>query len=236
MKEIALLLALTGVVTAQEFEVASIRLAKDDGNHDSHADRGRYLAHNLTLKRLIARAWDIDQSEVLGGPAWADSDSYDINAKIPESAAHWTREQNLHMLEALLADRFQLKLHRETRQVSGYFLAVAKTGSKMTPAKPGPDGSSINSNGTYLKATNVTMDAFARHLSRNRDIGKVVVDKTGLTARFDFELEWSPAQLESDDHPGIFTAIQEQLGLRLEAAKVPIQAVIIDGVEKPSDN
>lgn len=236
MKEIALLLALTSVAMAQEFEVASIHLAKDDGNHDSDTDRGRYLAHNLTLKRLIAIAWDIDESAVLGGPAWTSSDSYDINAKIPEHAARWTREQNLHMLEALLTERFQLKFHRETRQVSGYFLAVAKTGSKMTPAKPGPDDSSTSSNQTYLRATNLPMDAFARRLSRNRDIGKVVVDKTGLTGRFDFELEWSPVQAESGNHPSIFTAIQEQLGLRLEAAKVPLQAVIIDGAEKPSDN
>jgi uncharacterized protein (TIGR03435 family) len=236
MRILALILATASLLAAQAFEVASIRPAKDDGNQDIDTDRGRFVAHNLTLKRLIGRAWDIDESEVLGGPAWIDSDTYDINAKIPGSDGQWTREKVLNMLQSLLADRFQLAVHRETRQVSGYVLAVAKTGPKMTPAKPGPDDSNTSSNGTYLKATNVTMELLARRLSRNRDIGKVVVDKTGLTGKFDFELEWAPAQAETDDHAGIFTALQEQLGLKLESAKVPVEAVVIDRAEKPSEN
>jgi uncharacterized protein (TIGR03435 family) len=140
------------------------------------------------------------------------------------------------MLQALLADRFQLAVHRETRQVSGYVLVVAKTGSKMTPAKPGQDGSNTSSNGTYLKATNVTMEALARSLSGIREISKLVVDRTDLNGRFDFTMEWAPVQAESDEHPGIFTAIQEQLGLKLESAKVPVEAVVIDRAEKPSEN
>jgi uncharacterized protein (TIGR03435 family) len=236
MRTLALILATAGLLAAQEFEVASIRPAQDDGDQGIDTDRGRFVAHNLTLKRLIARAWDVEESEVLGGPAWIDSDSYDVNAKIPGSEGQWTREKVLHMLQSLLADRFQLAVHREARQVSGYVLAVAKTGPKMTPATPGPDDSNTSSNGTYLKATNITMEALTKRLSRNRDIGKVVVDKTGLIGRFDFELEWAPAQAETDDHPGIFTALQEELGLKLESAKVSVQAVVIDRAEKPSEN
>src|SRR5579871_5353879 len=166
MRIFALLLVLAAILPAQEFEVASIRAAKDDGDQGIDTDRGRFVAHNLTLKRLIARAWDVEESEVLGGPVWIDSDSYDINAKIPEG--QWTRERVLQMLRRLLTDRFQLAVHREARQVSGYVLAVAKTGPKMTAARPGPDDSNTSSDGRYLKAMNVTMELLARRLSRNR--------------------------------------------------------------------
>jgi uncharacterized protein (TIGR03435 family) len=236
MKILLSFLAVTILLPAQEFEVASIRPAKPDGNQDSDTYQGRWTIHNLSLKRLITLAWDIDTSVVIGGPNWIDSDTYDINAKIPEEYAKATREQRLHMMQALLTDRFQLTIHREGRQISGYELVVAKTGPKMAVAKPNDNGSDTSSNGTYLKATNITMEAFARRLSRNRDVEKVVVDRTGLTARFDFELEWAPVQQESDEHPSIFTAIQQQLGLKLESAKVPVDAVIIDRAEKPSEN
>ena len=191
-------------------------------------------AANLTLKRLTAMAWDVDDSLVTGGPNWLDSESYDINAKI--SAPKWTAADLRHMVQSLLADRFRLAVHRETRQVAGYALVTAKGGSKMAVAKGNDDGADFSTHNTHLKATNVTMDGFARRLSRNRDIGKVVIDKTGLKGSFDFELDWAPAQAESDDHPGIFTAIQEQLGLRLESAKAPIDVVVIDRAEKPSEN
>lgn len=236
MKILALLLATMAPLQAQEFEVASIRPAKQDGNHDSDTYQGRWVTHNLTLKRLIAMAWDVDDSVVAGGPNWIDSDSYDINAKIPADYAQAPRDQFLHMIQSLIVDRFQLTIHREPRQISGYALVPAKAGSKMSIARPSENGSDFSSNGMHLKATSVTMEAFAKRLSRNRDIGKLVVDKTGLTGKFDFELDWASAQQDSDEHPSIFTAIQEQLGLKLESAKVPIQGVVIDRVEKPSEN
>jgi uncharacterized protein (TIGR03435 family) len=225
-----------------EFEVASIHLAVQDGNHDGDTYKGRFSTHNLTLKRLIAIAWDIDVKQVFGGPNWVDSDSYDINAKIPEEFAERPRDQVPLMIQSLLEDRFQLAVHREPREVSGYALVLAKQGSKMARAKPSETGSDVHSNNAHVTARYLTMEQFARYLSRNRDIGKVVVDKTGLTDRFDLELDWMPAQLDSkpealsDDRPAIFTALQEQLGLRLEAAKVPILAVVIDRAEKPDAN
>lgn len=235
MRLLAVLLATAILVPAQEFEVASIRPAKDDGNHDNDIDQGRWVTHNLTLKRLIGMAWDVDESQVLEGPNWLDSIGYDINAKIPADDAHSKPEQFQHMLQALLADRFQLRIHREPREVSAFALIVARGGPKMMTAKPPQDGDNMSSNDTHVKATNVTMEAFAKRLSRDRDIGKVVVDKTGLTGRYDFELNWARAQQDAD-RPGIFTALQEQLGLKLESAKVKIDAVVIDRAEKPSDN
>jgi uncharacterized protein (TIGR03435 family) len=236
MKAFALLFALTSLLAAQEFEVASIRPARDDGDHDSDVQQGRFVAHNRTLKRLIAMAWNVDDGAVTGGPGWADSEGYDINAKIPAEYPKWTPEQFSHMMQALLADRFRLAIHRETRQVPGYALVTARNGPKLAPAKPADNGSDFSSHNLHLKATNVTMELLARRLSRDRDIAKIVVDRTGLKGTFDFELDWAPAQAESADHPAIFTAIQEQLGLRLESAKVPIEAVVIDRVERPSDN
>ncbi len=236
MRALALILAAASLMAAQEFEVASIRPAQDDGHHDSDTSQGRFVVHNLTLQELIARAWDVDESVVGGGPGWVDSQGYDINAKISAEYPKWTAEQFRHMLQSLLADRFQLAVHRETRQIGGYALVTAKGGAKMAVAKPNDNGSDFSSHNYHLDATNVTMEGFARRLSRNRDIGKVVIDRTGLKGHFEFELEWAPAQAESDDHPGIFTALQEQLGLKLESAKVPVQAVVIDQAEKPSEN
>ena len=234
MRILALLLASTVLVSAQEFEVASIRQAQDDGKRDNGTYQGRWVTHNLTLRRLISMAFDVDEDAVAGGPAWVASDSYDINAKI--SAPKWTPDELRHMMQSLLADRFQLAVHREQRQIPGYILMTAKGGARMTAAKPGADDSDFNSGSNTLKATNVTMASFARSLSRIREISKLVVDRTGLTGGFDFAMEWSPTQIDSDDHPGIFTAIQEQLGLKLEGAKVPVEAVVIDRAEKPSDN
>lgn len=235
MRLLAVLLATAILLPAQEFEVASIRPAKDDGDHDNDMYQGRWVTHNLTLKRLIGMAWDVDESQVLEGPNWLDSNGYDINAKIPADDARSKPEQFRHMLQALLADRFQLRIHREPREVSAFALIVARGGPKVMPAKPRQDGGNMSANDTHLKATNVTMEGFAKRLSRDRDIGKVVVDKTGLTGRYDFELDWARAQQDAD-RPGIFTALQEQLGLKLESAKVKIDAVVIDRAEKPSDN
>ena len=237
MKKLALLLVVATLTVAQEFEVASIRQATDDNDRSSDVDNGRYRVHNLTLKTLISRAWDVDESEVSGGPNWVDSDVWDINAKIPaEYATKRSQDQFLHMVQQLLADRFQLVIHREQRQISGYALVAGKSGQKMTTSKQSGDGSGFSSHNMHLKATNVTMEAFARRLSRDRDIGKLVVDRTGLTGKFDFELEWSRGDDPLDDRPSILTALQVQLGLKLESAKVPIQAVVIDRAEKPQEN
>jgi uncharacterized protein (TIGR03435 family) len=246
MKKLALSIAVAGLTLAQppdsgkkpEFDVASIRLAKENGDHDLDTDKGFFRTHNLTLKRLIATAWDVDTSQILGGPNWLDSDSYDITARIPAEFAQQTREKVPQMIQSLLADRFQLMIHREPRQVSGYALVVAKKGPKMKRAKADQNGSSSNSSDSHLKAENVTMEGFATRLSRNRDIGKLVVDKTGLTGGFNFELDWMPERLESspDDRMSIFTALQEQLGLKLESAKVTALAIVVDRAEKPDSN
>jgi bla regulator protein BlaR1 len=228
---------------APKFEVAAIHPAKQDDEHSSDTEKGHFLVHNLTLKRLMARAYDIDIGLISGGPKWVDSDSYDINAKIPEEFAQQTREKVPLMLQSLLADRFHLVIHREPGQISGYVLVVAKNGPKMERADPDQKDIKIRTTkNAHLIAQNVTMEAFAKDLSRNRDVGKPVVDRTGLSGNFKFELDWMPVPLvptpesPSDDRPSIFTALQERLGLKLESAKIPTSAIVIDHVERPSGN
>jgi uncharacterized protein (TIGR03435 family) len=225
-----------------EFEVASIRSAQDDGHHNSNSDKGLLRIHNLTLKRLISQAWQVDIGQVYGGPAWIDSESYDIGAKIPAQFAQQTAEKLPEMIQTLLADRFQLVIHREPREVSGYALVVGNKGAKMEQAPVDKKDSGINQHNTNLKAENVTMDSFARTLSRNSEVGALVVDRTGLTGGFNFELDWKPEQLKAtaeaadDDRPSMFTALQEKLGLKLMAGKVPVLAVVVDRAEKPEGN
>ena len=223
-----------------EFEVASIRPAIDDGHHSSDGDRAFLQLHNLTLKRLIAGAYEVDIRMVYGGPKWIDTDGYDINAKLPAELAEQRREMVPRMLQSLLADRFHLVIHRSPDQISGYFLVVTKGGPKMKAGEAG--GAHMRTNNTHLKAQNTDMESFAKELSRYSDVGKPVVNKTGLPGAYDFELDWMPEprgnapENTQDDRSSIFTALQTQLGLRLEAAKIPISAVVIDRAEKPDSN
>jgi uncharacterized protein (TIGR03435 family) len=249
MNRFALSLSMSALAMAQapdvekkaEFEVAAVRPAKEDGNHDTSSNKGRFLVHNLTLKRLIARAYDVDVGLISGGPKWVDSDSYDINAKIPGELAQ-NREKVPLMLQSLLADRFHLAIHREPTQVPGYLLVAAKSGPKMAHARPDEKNMRLHGNKMHLVAQDVTMEAFAKHLSGNRDVGKLVVDRTGLSGGFDFELDWMPERSgfspepSTDDRPSIFTALQGQLGLKLESAKIPVFTIVIDRAEKPGDN
>jgi len=245
MKTILLGLALGSALLAQikpEFEVASIRTVKDDGNHNSDSNRSFLNIHNLSLRRLVANAYGVDISEVVGGPSWVDGDGFDIRAKIPEDAVEQRRTLVPLMLQSLLADRFHLVISRQRREVSGYALVVGKKGIRMSAAKAGQDGSHMSSHNTHLVAGNVTMEGFAKNLTRDRDVGRLVIDKTGLAGKFDFELDWKREALDgkpeasNDDRPSIFTALQEQLGLRLEAAKIPIEAIVIESAEKPGGN
>jgi uncharacterized protein (TIGR03435 family) len=239
MKKALLWFALAAALPAQEFEVASIRVAKDDGSHDFDTDKGLLRIHNFTLKRLAAIAYEVDESLVVGGPSWADSDSFDITAKIPAEFVDAKPGKIPQMMQQLLAGRFQLTILRDSRQASGFALVVAKKGPKMEPGKPGAEGSHSNSNRTHLTAQNYSMQQFAARLSRMPEIGQIVVDRTGLAGRFNFELDWLPErpgqkpEAKSDDLPTIFEAVQERLGLKLESAKVPVEAVIVVRVEKP---
>jgi len=222
------------LLTAQtpQFEVASIRVSEQDNNRQSNTTKGLFRTHNVTVKSLITRAYDVREEEIVGGPDWVGSLGFDINAKIPAEYAEDTRTTMPLLLKRLLADRFGLVIHREPREASGFFLVTAKKGPKLTPATDTTHGASTNTHNTHMVAKNTTMEDLARFLSRSEE--KIVADKTGLTGGFDFELDW--AENPTDDRPSLFTALQEQLGLRLESNKVPYSAVVIDQAKKPNAN
>jgi uncharacterized protein (TIGR03435 family) len=252
MQRLALFLSICGGMAAQtpdpaqkiEFEVASIRPAKQDDHHSTHFDGELVRVHNLTLKSLVAQAYNVDLRQILGGPSWVDSDSYDISAKIPAEYVSGRRSQERLMMQSLLADRFHLATHRAPMEISGYALVVAKKGPKMERStKDGGADSSINANDGDMHAENVTMKDFADILSRTLEVGKLVADHTGLKDRYNFELKWdttnplaASADAASSDRPSIFTALQDRLGLKVEPARISVESIVIDHAEKPGEN
>lgn len=175
-------------------------------------------------------AYGLSEFQVIG-PAWISSDGYDINAKGPNADSDdWYRP----MLQALLTDRFKLRLHRETRLAAVYELQIAPRGLKVKPADPSGDSGTDNGRGrlTVLKSS---MTRFAEVLSRQTDYP--VVDRTNLAGLYDFVLEWTPDEVRESEAgstppPSLFTAIQEQLGLRLQSGKVPIEFLVVDSAER----
>jgi uncharacterized protein (TIGR03435 family) len=183
---------------------------------------------------------------VLAGPKWIDTARFDIVAKADDaetakmqkmSDADWVKARN-RMLQSLLAERFQLKLHRETRVLPIYALVVVKSGIKFKPAKPGEDGD-LSGWGGHLEATAKTMDAFADYLNGVRELAdRMVLNRTSLTATYDFELDWSRDRgdggAQDSEFPGLYTALEEQLGLKLEPEKATTEVIIVESASEPA--
>lgn len=232
-----------------EFDVAAIKQNLVGGKRTGIDDsRGFWKAENVTVKFLIVYAYRVLPDQVSGAPAWVDADRYDIEARFEEDpnltgSAH--ADRNRARLQALLATRFQLEIHRQTREWQTYVLVAAKKGPKLTPAEK-KEGASIHSNNGHLEAAGVTMDDLARALGSR--LGRPVVNESGLPGRFDFTLDFEPEiQLSLDKdrpeapgaepgRPSLFTALQDQLGLKLESKKAPVEMLIVDRIAKPSEN
>ena len=215
-----------------EFEVASIRPASLD-SHGASTNWGgpTFSATGYTVKSLIERAYNLQAFEVVGGPAWLDRDRFDITAKAPDGVKT-TRELLPGMLQALLRDRFNLKLHRETRQATILALVVHKDGLRIKADATERPASTSTGPGRITGA-NRTLESLAFDLSGRLE--QKVVDKTGVAGRFDYKLEWE-ADSAKGDGPSLFTALQEQLGLRLEPQKAPVEFLVVDGVTLPTEN
>ena len=236
------------------FEVATIKPTDPDGKGRFIIMQGnnRFIEKAYTLKLLIAAAYDLNPRTISGGPSWIESDHYDIVAVTPGQLRP-THDEQMSMLRTLLTDRFQLTFHRESKVFSIYEIEMAK------PGKPGPklketatptDPPTVGPGVVYpqrivLPSRNATIGDLASLLQR-AILDRPVVDKTGLTTRYDFDLEWAPDETQfggdvpnpSADTPAspLFTAIQEQLGLKLVATRGPVDALIIDKAERPSAN
>jgi uncharacterized protein (TIGR03435 family) len=250
--------ALGQAAAAPAFEAASIRPANPGQGIDMNTfPSGRLSATNCTLKQLIEAAYNFKPYLVSGGPTWLDADRFDITAKADEDAGQDKHRviamgrdaplQMMLMLQTLLEERFKVRVHRDTRQDTVYDLVVAKNGPKLQEPKGGSDQRSSvgvgrdcpcdftkSATAMYMKGQRASMALFAERLAGT--LGRPVRDKTLVPGELDFVVHYSADDSQPDTGPSLFTAIQEQLGLRLEATKGPVEVLVIDHAEKPSEN
>ena len=192
--------------------------------------QGRLMYQGLSLLDLISDAKRVQKRQI-SGPDWLSSERFDILAVMP---ADQTNDQIPEMLEALLQERFKLKTHDETKEMQVYRLVPVKGGAKLEKADQANGISGRSTNTSERVTAQVTLASFAEYLSQKLD--RPVVDQTGLAGAYKIQLEWSPDTADATG-PSLFTAIQEQLGLRLAAAKTGVRTVVVDGIEKtPADN
>lgn len=263
--------------TAGGFETATIQLSKPSDPKLRYAYlTDKFTGTNNTLQMIIRAAYGVEDPQISGGPSWLNSEKFDIELKMSKSTAG--KLQNLsdderflewrHMVQVFLVDRFKLKLHRETKEVPGYALVLAKNGPTLHEAKLGdtypnglsdPSGKKIGAGTMHtgigeLTVQGLSMEVVARLLTQQ--LGRAVVDKSGLTGSYDFTLRWTPDETQpppfrgaaagqqgtgstpplKSSGPSIYTAIQEQLGLKLEPQGVPMETLVIDHAEQPSAN
>lgn len=236
----------------KQFEVATIKPV------DPGAKSGRYIVmqgvnrfveKNYTVKLLIAAAYDLNPETISGGPGWMNSDHYDILGETPGNVRP-DHDEQMAMLRALLSERFGLTFHREQKVFSVYELTVAKDGPKLKKSAEPENSQPALISVVYpqhitLPARNATMRDFVSLLQR-AVLDRPVVDKTGLEGRFDFDLTWAPDETQFGGEvpvapqdaqaPPLFRAIQDQLGLRLVATRGPVEALVVDKVERPTAN
>ena len=233
------------------FEVATIKPSNPDQPGKAFRWQvDRFTTLNTTLGELIGFAYDVQSKQVIGGPPWMDSKKYDLECK-PDIAGTPSRDQVREMLQKLLADRFQLKFHKEKQDLSAYVLTVSKAGPKMTKDTNDPNGlpGLFFRQLGFLTVRNATMGDFA-HLMQSAVLDRPVVDQTNLDGKWDFVLKWTPDESQfggmgikvpppadaADAPPPLFTAIQEQIGLKLDSGKAPVDVLVLDHVEEPSAN
>jgi uncharacterized protein (TIGR03435 family) len=233
------------------FEVATIRPTPPEwqgGRYFRMTSPQRFAATNFSPRLLIGVVYNLPPRAVLGGPEWLDSDRYDIVATTPGTERP-TLEEQMTMLRQLLTDRFKLTFHREPKEFSIYEISVGKGGHKLKPTMGSPDEdpvllSQIMPGEVHMPARNASVAQFAAVMQRTI-VDRPVIDKTGLNGRFDFDLEWTPddsqfgglfKDMPESTKPSLFAAMQEQLGLKLEATKGIVQAIAVDRMERPADN
>lgn len=204
-----------------------------------------YNATNVSLKMLLKDSYQVQDDMIEGIPKSMESARFDIQSKVVDPDLDVLKkldpDQRREMRRAILVDRFQLKVHTEVKTLSVYEMSVMKDGPKFKSSSGGGSGSSTNTHnvphGMELKARNITMASFASMLFS--EVHRTVADKTALTGRYDLDMTWSPDDRSTPDPdagPSIFTALQEQLGLKLRPAKGPVEILVVDHVEMPSAN
>jgi len=238
--------------TVPDYSIVSIRPANPSANYRGGHTTPDETELVLTLKALVGYAYDLRPEFVYGGPKWSDNELFDIMAKVDESDIasfeNLSYQQRAPMLRPILESRFGLKMHREVKVLQVFDLVLAKggLGSKFTPHSPANPAFQLGSVGGDFAGYGVELPLFIRALSNelSATIGHPIIDKTGLTGKYDFYLRWSSAvtassptdQAATSSHPDIFTAMQEQLGLKLQPAREPVETIVIESATQPSEN
>jgi uncharacterized protein (TIGR03435 family) len=248
-------------IVIPQFDVISVKPNKDSNGTRMQFTPDGLRGTGVTVRFLLYEGYGgINNNQVIGEPSWA-TDGFDIEAKVASAdvptLAKMSFEQRRTMFQSILADRFKLAVHHETRELPIYVLTVAKGGPKFKPSVPddpaaAPRRKGMMINNGKLTANDAQFSMLVTVLSRQ--LGRTVVDKTGLTGNYDFTLEWTPdeggppppsrppdgssppAAGAPDPGASIFTALPEQLGLKLESTKAPVDVVVIDHIERPAEN
>jgi uncharacterized protein (TIGR03435 family) len=243
--------ALMPADASPSFEVATIKPSRPDVPGKAFNVQGRtFRTINTTVTDMITFMYGVHATQLVGGPAWMASEKFDVSGQ-PDLPGTPSLNQWKGMMQKLLTDRFKLAFHRDRRELSVYALTVAKGGPKMTKNDSDPNGlPGLFFRGLgMLPARNATMADLAG-LFQGAVLDRPVVDQTGLAGRYDFTLNWTPDETQfaglgvkvppppdnAAAPPGLFTAIQEQLGLKLDATRAPVEVFVVDRVEKPAEN
>lgn len=226
-----------------DWDVVTVRMTDPNTTNGTFDVRGRHIIlGNRTVETILMLAYGLQKNQIVGGPDWVRTQHFDADG-IPTVEGQPSIDQFRSMMRKLMVERFGLKVHTEQRELLVYALTLAKGGPTMMKSKADPNalqGDSDTQSGGQrsISMTNATMKGFALELLYNTD--RPVVDQTGLTDRYDFTLKWtyddSKMPAESTSVPDLFTAIQEQMGLKLDAVKAKTDVFIIDQVERPEAN
>lgn len=224
------------------FEVATIRPADpNERNQQFNLDGHRISIKDQTMNGLICFAYSMQKTQIVNAPSWFDEQPWNIDG-IPDTEGKPNWKQYRHMLQKLLTTRFGLQMHHDKRELSVYALSIAKNGPRLDKSKSDPDalpnasGHGIGAQQS-MRFSNDSMADFAETLQLMSD--RPVVDQTNLAGRYDFTLLWTADPLRAgptDTAPGLFAAVQEELGLKLEATRTPTDVLVIDAATRPTQN
>lgn len=228
-----------------DLDVVSVR-PRDQNDISSNSRIGmngrRFELVNKTVLMMLEFGYGVDKKQIAGAPNWIETERWDVQG-VPNVSGHPSLKQLQSLTQKVLAERFGLRLHRETKEMAVYAVTVAKGGAKIARSVGDPNGTSDESDRrsggqVTMRMTNASMGEFTMHLGFFLD--RPAVDRTGLAGRYDFQLNWtadeSHAPTDGSAAPGLFTAIQEQIGLKLEPVKAPADVLVVDAVEKPEAN
>ncbi|HVW09059.1 MAG TPA: TIGR03435 family protein [Bryobacteraceae bacterium] len=230
---------------ALHFEVASIHPSPDNATLFARPPSGgQFNATAVVARFVVMVAWNVQESQIAGGPSWFSTDRWNIDAK-STAGATYTAEESRQMLQNLLQDRFGLRMHRETRDLPSYVLKISKNGPKLKADDTGATNVRVSGNSIGLERGEISR--LVQLLSSA--LGKPVVDQTGLAGHYDLLLQWNDAPVadggvmglnthatSDPNRESIFSAIQDQLGLQLVSQHQSVEMIVIDKINRPSPN